>query len=549
MPEIGLGEFDDQEIFKKSLVVFEKTKKGIQDHILERTAVVPDRTLVEIEKEFNASTELAKAIFVLEFEYHIPRKLSANCYQAEMKRLTDAQYELPDIYSFRVRFSMEEGFWIKYLVVDLPKKLNQKMGKLTKIYQSLFGDLAADKEDAAVYIIERAFLCSEIIRPIIHSWMKEHHRATYADCVRTFLCCIQRKARERCLLLVEEIGMRFNSQMDSIRSIITEIRPQGWIMNAKEEYNKLSEKLVLFEKDDYLDWRLAAEIILETMLLKEFDDQDGEETDFVVREMPKQKENIVTQMMTAKKEKYITDDISVILTKIIELSEKNQKQLIVEMIQENYDYATIKNREKPAIFSKIFLERIMTELAIRTKEITKITKKFDVQLMFRLSPAGGKEFPNLGIDEKITGLLEEFVMDILKRQNELKVISIEETMKMEVEQSLEESEKLSDETLSKMKNQVGGKIKESSEKELWLFVRDEYLKELFDSEKELVAGARILKKYSLELGLLMTEGEATSYLTSELEKKGFSIESSSREDIDSNVCKIIFKQLKELRKY
>ncbi|MHA1558085.1 MAG: hypothetical protein ACTSPM_14295, partial [Candidatus Heimdallarchaeota archaeon] len=77
----------------------------------------------------------------------------------------------------------------------------------------------------------------------------------------------------------------------------------------------------------------------------------------------------------------------------------------------------------------------------------------------------------------------------------------------------------------------------------------EYLKELFDSEKELIAGAKILKKYSLELGLLMTEGEAISYLTSELEKKGFSIDNSSTEDIDSNVCKIIFKQLKELRKY
>lgn len=254
-------------------------------------------------------------------------------------------------------------------------------------------------------------------------------------------------------------------------------------------------------------------------------------------------------MITTKKEKYLTDDISVILTKIVDLSEENQKPLIEEMIQENYDHATVKNRVKPAIFSKIFLERIMTELMIGNKEIVKITKKFDVQLMFRLSPAGGKEFPHLGIDDKITGLLEEFVMDILQKQNELKMISTEETMREKAEQSIEESEKHSEEVDSTKKSQVVGKIKESSEKELWLFVRDEYLKELFDSEKELVAGARILKKYSLELGLLMTEGEATSYLTSELDKKGFSIESSSREDIDSNVCKIVFKQLKELRKY
>ncbi len=549
MPEVGLGEFDDQEVLKKTLEAFEKNKKGIQDHIIERTAVVPDVTLAEIVKEFNISTELAKAIFVLEFEYQIPRKLSADCYKAEMKRLTDAQYELPDIYSFRVRYSMEEGFWIKYLVVDLPKKIEQKMVKLKHIYCSLFGDLAGDKEDAAVYIIERAFICSEIIRPVIHSWMKDHPRATYSDCVKTFLCKIQRKASEKSLTLVEDIGNRFRFQMESLRSILTEIRPQGWIMNAKEEYNKLSEKLMQYEKESYLDWRLAAEIILETMLLRNFDDKAMEKSDFVVKEMPKQKENIVTQMITTKKEKYITDDISAILTKLVELPDKDQKPLIKEMIQENYDHATVKNREKPAIFSKIFLERIMTDLSIRPNEITKITKKFDVQLMFRLSPAGGKEFPHLGIDDKITGLLEEFVVDILKRQNELKIISTDATSKENAELSLGKSEKRSEEIHPIKKKTMISKIKESSEKELWLFIRDEYLKELFDSEKELVAGARILKKYSLELGLLMTEGEATSYLTSELEKKGFSIDNSSTEDIDSNVCKIIFKQLKELRKY
>ncbi len=548
MPEIGLGEFDDQEVLKKSLEIFEKKKKEIQDHILERTAVVPDETLTELEKQFNISTELAKAVFVLEFEYHIPRELSANHYKAEMKRLTQAQYELPDIYSFRVRFSMEEGFWIKYLVVDLPKKLEQKMLKLKKIYCSLFGDLAADKEDAAVYIIERAFICSEIVRPIIHSWMKEHHRAKYSDCVEIFLCSISRKAREKCLLLVEEISNRFHSQIDSLRSIITEIRPQGWILNAKEEYNKLPEKLLLFDKENYLDWRLTAEIILEIMLFREFDGSTKEESVFLVKEMPKQKENIVTEMMVTKKEKFITDDISVILTKIIELPENDQKQLIVEMVQESYDFAIIKNRTKPAIFSKVFLERIMAELMVRSNEITKITKKFDIQLMFRLSPAGGKDRRNLDLDEKITELLEEFVVDILKRRDELKIVSTEKTMKTAVEPSHEEIEKNS-EVHSAIKNQRAGKIKDSTEKELWLFVRDEYLKELFDSEKELVAGAKILKKYSLDLGLLMTEGEAISYLTSELEKRGFSFENSSKEDIDSNLCKSIFRQLKELRKY
>ena len=106
--------------------------------------------------------------------------------------------------------------------------------------------------------------------------------------------------------------------------------------------------------------------------------------------------------------------------------------------------------------------------------------------------------------------------------------------------------KTEEKTESKKIN-LSGKLKESTDKELWFFVRDTYLKELFDSDKEIIAGAMVLKKFSLELGLLMTEGEATTYLTSELAKKNLTIEDSTSEELDTNVCKIIFKQLKELR--
>lgn len=80
-------------------------------------------------------------------------------------------------------------------------------------------------------------------------------------------------------------------------------------------------------------------------------------------------------------------------------------------------------------------------------------------------------------------------------------------------------------------------------------IRDSYLKELFDNPEELVAGANVLKKLSLLLGLLLTESEAKTILIKELEKKGIEIGYGNKEEIDQSICKIIFAQIKEQRKY
>ena len=93
------------------------------------------------------------------------------------------------------------------------------------------------------------------------------------------------------------------------------------------------------------------------------------------------------------------------------------------------------------------------------------------------------------------------------------------------------------------------KLKEASEKDLWIIVRDEYLKELFDNPEELVAGAKLLKKLSLELGLLLTESESTTLLVAELGKLGLKASDNNKEDIDKNICKIIFTRLKDQREF
>ncbi|NHJ38642.1 MAG: hypothetical protein FK731_01320, partial [Asgard group archaeon] len=160
MLEQNLGNND--EALKEAILLFNKQKDYILDHLLERTAVVPNNAISEIASKYQINEEIAKIIFVLDFEYNINQDLSSNYYKYEIERLKKVNFQLPNVYSFLIRFAIEEGFWIKYLTIDLPNKMKNKISKLMTIDRSLFGDLEGSKEDSALYMIEREFLMDEI---------------------------------------------------------------------------------------------------------------------------------------------------------------------------------------------------------------------------------------------------------------------------------------------------------------------------------------------------------------------------------------------------
>ncbi|HUU76913.1 MAG TPA: hypothetical protein VMX55_01120 [candidate division Zixibacteria bacterium] len=553
MTEIGLGIFgEDKEALKLAIENFEKQKNEFQDHLLERTLIVSDAISKDIEEAFDLSSELAKTAYVLEFDYNIPRMLSANYYKSELNRLEEKQYELPDIYSFRVRFSIEEGFWIKYLTIDLPKILIKKLKKLYALDRSIFGDTEGEKDDSASYILERAYICNEIIHPILQSWIIDHHRANFYTAATSFICGIQQKAKEKADIFIKDMGNRYYSNSDMIKIILSEIPSHGWVLKAKEEFYKVSERIQKVRKDkSQMDWRIAADLILETMLVMEYDTIEMPEPDFRSKDQITRKQ-IVTQTISSKKTDFITDKISLVLAKIEEMNEERIIETVKELVKELYDKAIIINREKPAYFARNFIERIMMELNVNQLKITKYIKKFDSQMMNRLSAAGLKDFPNMSVDEKVIGLIEEIVLDIIKNRENLKEISIESKKQAAIAikngQTIGEESNTED-SLKTDEVSLRNKLLNATEKELWLLVRDEYLKELFTNAEEINSAAIVMKRFSLELGLLLTQGEALSLINNEISKMNIIIDSSNKEEIDAKVCKIVYSQIKEQRNY
>ncbi|MHA1432559.1 MAG: hypothetical protein ACTSO7_01815 [Candidatus Heimdallarchaeota archaeon] len=552
MARQGLGNEKEAELIRAAIVSLNTTKTAIQDHILERTAVVPEDTIKMLMMEFGLSEEFAKTIFVLEFEYNIDKKLSADYFHHEMKRLKKVSFELPDIYSFRVRFSAEEGFWLKYLSAEYPRILFHKLSKLTSLDRSLFGDLEGDKEDAALYILERNFICNELIKPQLQFWVQEHHYSNYYDGAKNFLSAMQQKSQEKGELLVSEMKNRFLGNLKAVKAILKLLPKKGYIENALKEFDNLEKAINDFEKDPTsLTLRLAAEIILENRLVMEYSSMDLMD---LVERNPRAKAKMQeprssVMAFSSKSDQIIKDKISMTMPKLVGLTTSQIKPLIRELIQESFNDAIVKRREKPVNFAKNFLERIMIEIDINPPRVVKLLKKFDQDLMFRMSAAGKKEYSYLTVDEKIARILEEYVLEVVLNREEYYEEVQKELLKQQLSRpKILEKPKAGEEDQKKPEHR-GELIRTIDEKGLFYMIRDAYLKELFEQSDEVLAAGKVLKKMSIDLGLLMTDSEATSLITQALAAKDLTIDKSSKEEIDAGVCKVVFKQIKEQRNY
>ncbi len=552
MLDQDLGDLASQEVLRKAVEAFNKIKESDQDRILERTGVAPEKEIKVIAQKFEIQEEIAKAIFVLEFEFDIPKELSANYYKYEIARLKEAKYELPDIYSFLIRFSMEEGFWIKYAFGDFPKKLLQRVTKLITLDRSLFGDLAGEKEDAALYIIERSYITTEVIKPLLYSWLQDHKRANFYDAALSIICFMQQKAREKGEIIASELCNRIEANIESIGTILTELESKSWAKKAVQEYKDIQKSLQQCKKDKtQMNWRLASELILENRLIMEYDTLDLKSNISYSKKIPVEGISKKSPSQIANKEGIIEDNITRTIVNVEGLTLDKVEPLIKDLVRENFEAATKTNRQKPSHFAKDFLERILNEFGISQMNVAKLMKKFDVQLMYRLSPVGAKEHPGLSVDEKVQRLLEETIIEIYSTREDLREGINQIVEKDQV--SLGRAETSASKTADAQKNasdlSLREKLKNSSEKDLWILVRDEYLKELFNEPEELVAGAKLLKKLSLELGLLLTESESTSLIITELEKMGLVLVNENKEDLDKNICKIIYTRLKDQREF
>lgn len=532
------------------LEAFNKKKKEIQNFLLEKTAKISEEQAAEIKSTYGVSEEIAKAILVFEAEYALSKGLVADYYLSELERLEQVNYKLPEIFTFQVRFSVEEGFWIKYLVVDFPKRLLSKMSKLLVLDHSIFGSKPGEKDDAALFLIEREYLSKEEVFPIISIWVEEHQRASYYDAAASIICSLRQEQMEEAPAFIEELMERLAKNLQEIKNILANLDRVGWVETAYNELELIMHQIANCQKDPTdMGRRLAAELIIENQLLEGYESGDWEA---VIPRKELGGELITpTKTVIQEKKELALDKFSLSLHRILKQSEPRKRKMLGELVEQAFNEEIIKHREKPTIAAKKILTKVMEELNLDAHMKKMTAKDFEHQLMFKMGPNKDNAFQNKPIDERIRMVTKNFIMDLLmkndfpserivkpktRRDSAVKSTPDASAQTKTITQPLTEKEKTT------LKEKI---IDCSTEAELIGVIKNNYWEALFQNDDPVIAGGNVLKNMLSAVGVNLTKKEATNYIKQAIAKANISIDSSNQKEIDGAIWKAICKRLKE----
>ncbi|MEA2071065.1 MAG: hypothetical protein U9O98_07220 [Asgard group archaeon] len=466
---------------------------------------------------------------------------------------------MPDIFTFRVRFAVEEGFWIKYLTLDFPSKLTWDMKKLFALEHSLFGDKEADREDSALYIIERAYVRKKVIEPLIDAWLKDHPRSNYRRAICTIISLMQAKAQEKACYIVDELQEQLRSKVESVQYIISELPAHGFVKKALNTLQKVKTSLEKrTENQTYMDKILIAELIIENQCLMRKGEKWATEQILNIWEEKNKREIGKKKLAELEnhQDKIITDRLSLLLTKIGTISKEKFQEHFKEILTESYDESVIRHHNKPSQFAKNILKRILLELEITSATILQLLKKVEHKMMYVRSPLANKEYPHKSLKEKTFLVIQEIVEKVIdniedyKRNEDFSATRDSETVIMNESAKTKIQQ---ENQLTKMEEQkqepeltIGEQLRKMSDQELWVSIRERYLRKLFELENPLDAAIQVLKYLSLELGMLITEVDVKGTLTEALKQNDIELSEANQEELDKTLCKKILDEVKEL---
>ncbi|MBD3191877.1 MAG: hypothetical protein GF308_14615 [Candidatus Heimdallarchaeota archaeon] len=532
------------------LDAFMKQKKELQNFLLDKTAKIQEERINELEKKFGVSEEIAKALLVFEAEYALPKELIVDYYLYELKRLEQVNYKLPEIFTFQVRFSIEEGFWIKYLVVDFPKRLLSKMSKLLVLDHSIFGSKPGEKDDAALFLIEREYLSKEEVYPIISLWMEDHQRANYYDAAASIICSMYQEPMEKAPELIKELMDRLAENLTEIKNILANLERVGWVETAYDELETLMEKIKSAQKDPRnIDLRLTAELIIENQLLEGYESGEWEAV-IPSRELGGELTTPSKKVIQETKELAL-DKFSLSLHRILEQSNTQKKRMLGELVEQAFDEEVIKHREKPTIAAKKILTKVMEEINLGPSMRKKIAKDFDHHLMFKLGPNEENAFRNKPLDERIMTIAKNFITELLMKNDfpSQRIIEPKPRSTPPAKRTPDASAQIKppDQTITgKEKTDLKEKIADcSTEAELLRVIKNEYWAALFKNDDPIIAGSNVLRNMLVTVGAQMTQEEATNYIKQVLTKANLTIGTANQKEVDETIWKAICKQLKE----
>jgi hypothetical protein len=585
----------DETLSRKEPVHFYRQKREkVEDRLLEKIRTLqPDKFAEMIEKYELDDQEQAKAVYLMESEYDIPPELTINYFRLELDRLLENNQNLPDIYTYKLAFVSEESAWLKLLSQDFPRYVYHKLDKLRALEQAIFGEKGGTRDDAALYILERKYLVEEIIIPLIKEWKEEHFPGKNLNGLRAITIAMSQKQLTQVPFMIEQLLERVNNNLEIVSIIIEKMEIEGWVEKAanwiKEIKKDLEDYKAIEKEKKAITLKLVAELIIEMQILI------GTHEDDIFEEIPREepeetetKHEIIPKRRPIKNsmgEYLVQNQLSLILQQRQQYSMGRLVTKLEEAISDYYSETVRKYQKKPMAVAQKIIQEILEELAFKESISQQKIKKFKLQLLdcttsiqrklkrveketTRVDEGAGEIRTNkeqekeksavIDIFENILETTITFAKQLLNEERTLlekknnQVINetkgLRKTKTMEVREQITQKHK---ETITERKEttiipkEQREEIpkKKLTKEELWDKIKDEYLQALFTYEDEINAGTTVLYRLLLEQGLLLPKKQAEVILQQEIKKKKIDLKEGNQEEIDKEICKIIFEQI------
>lgn len=213
--------------------------------LLTRVDKITLEKVVETAAKYDSPQEFAGVIYLLNNDLDIEPKLILADLYYEMKRLEQANSNIPPVETYMYNFAIAEGKWIAFLRGTLAKNLVDDI----KNFQSLISKLSKLKDSdlitlATQIMMERQFIAANKIIPVIEKWVEEHAGSIeYVAASRIYASIIGLDGSKDISKQMKEAKKELSDQVEVLGEILANADQTNWIIRSIIEAEILYEDL------------------------------------------------------------------------------------------------------------------------------------------------------------------------------------------------------------------------------------------------------------------------------------------------------------------
>ncbi|MFX0162481.1 MAG: hypothetical protein ACFE68_03970 [Candidatus Hodarchaeota archaeon] len=263
---LSVREKEERQKFEKFLM---QEIKGIESSLIKNIKLLTEGYVRRVASLTGCNIEVSRVVAILEQNWQMDADLVCDNLQTELVRLRQIGEEVPFIESYELQFAITEGSWIKFLYVNLPEILNEKLQNLKLLEEGIFGTVKeAEPEDAAYYMVELFILFKTIIEVVIETWVKTHIKSFPYESAIRIVGGLKNKRYAEGAFDLDEIREPLVNKFNFLRSIIDTLEKSPHIKKSSEILTSLIEELTSEKDTNDLSLKTLSCMILEVVMEK-----------------------------------------------------------------------------------------------------------------------------------------------------------------------------------------------------------------------------------------------------------------------------------------